>query len=54
MNTVAMEWRHTYHSARGDGHRRRAAARKFVREVLAGWRLTLGLHPKYDCHGRTR
>ena len=54
MTTVALEWQYTYRSARRDGHRRRAAARKFVREVLAGWRLTLGLHPKYDRHGRTR
>jgi hypothetical protein len=51
---LLLEWRYTYRSARRDGHTRRAALRKFLREVIAGYRLTLGLHPRYDCNGRVR
>lgn len=52
--TIKTEWRYTYRSARCDGWSRKASARKFIREVLAGWRLSLGLHPKYDRLGRMR
>lgn len=52
--SVRMEWRYTYRSARRDSWSRRVALRKFLREVAAGWRLTLGLHPRYDRHGRVR
>lgn len=48
------EWRYTYRSARRDGQSRRAAARLYVREVVAGWRLSLGLHPRYTRTGRNR
>jgi hypothetical protein len=51
---ILLEWRYTYRSARRDGHGRRAALRKFAREVLVGYRLTLGLHPRYDRRGRVR
>lgn len=54
MSTLIMEWRYTYGSARRDGARRFPALRKFAREVLAGWRLTFGLHPRYDRHGHDR
>jgi hypothetical protein len=45
---MRFEWRYTYQSARRNGYSRAVAFRKFVREVLAGWRLSLGLHPKYN------
>ena len=32
---IRFEWRYTYHSARRDGWNRRAALRRFVREVVA-------------------
>jgi hypothetical protein len=51
---IRMEWRYTYLSARRGGFSRPAALRKFVREVVAGARLTLGLHPRYDRSGRVR
>lgn len=51
---LGMEWQYTYRSARRDGWSRRDAFRKFAREVVAGARLVLGLHPRYDRHGRTR
>jgi hypothetical protein len=54
MNTLVMEWRYTYRSARRDGFRRSTSLRKFAREVAAGWRLTLGLYPRYDRHGHDR
>ncbi len=54
MTTLGMEWRHTYQSARRDGAARMPALRRFAREVLAGWRLTLGLHPRYDRRGRAQ
>ncbi len=54
MGTLRLEWRFTYRSARRDGWPRRVALRKFLREVVAGYRLTLGLHPRYDRRGRTR
>lgn len=54
MTTLVMEWRHTYRSARRDGDARRSALRRFAGQVLAGWRLTLGLHPQYDSRGHAR
>ncbi len=54
MSTLEIEWRYTYRSARRDGRTRHAALRRFLREVVAGYRLTLGLHPRYDRHGRVR
>lgn len=54
MSTLRMEWRYTYHSARRDGDSRWRAARKFVREVLKGYELSLGFHPKYDRKGHSR
>lgn len=51
---MALEWRYTYLSARRDGYSRRAAMHKFLREIVAAWRLSLGLHPRYDKHGRAR
>jgi hypothetical protein len=51
---LALEWRYTYRSARRDGYSRRASLRKFLREVVAGYRLLLGLHPRYDRNGGTR
>lgn len=54
MKTLIMEWRHTYRSARRDGDGRIRAGWLFAREVLAGWRITLGLHPRYDRNGLLR
>lgn len=54
MRTLIMEWRHTYRSARRDGFNRLPAGRMFAREVLAGWCLSLGLHPRYDRNGLLR
>jgi len=52
--SIKSDWRYTYRSARRDGYNRRTAGRKFIREVVAGWRLDLGLHPKYDRKGHVR